>query len=130
MTRSCVCFGDVWRYRVNADGSRNENTVWEKQAVEAEPITRYKQTVVVINHTMYSFGGESYQPYMYHNGVMQLALGADGTGMSPLSRPPWTIDWALFSVSIVGVLVAYRTISGLRQKRAPGELGDLYTKLR
>lgn len=65
---SCICHGDTWMFSYH---SRE----WSKFDVGEEPITRYKQATVVYNNGLYSYGGESYKPYMYHNSMMRLQWG-------------------------------------------------------
>ena len=65
---TCTCFGDTWSYSL---GSRK----WIRlTSAGREPITRYKHSMVYHDGRMYSYGGESYKPYMYHNSVQSLDL--------------------------------------------------------
>ena len=61
----CQCFGDTWTFGLRDTDSKQ----WELYSVATEPITRYKQSAVLVDDVLYTFGGESYQPYMYHNSI-------------------------------------------------------------
>ena len=65
----CTCWGDSWLYDTN-------NKKWTVLNTTDAPIHRYRQNLVVHGQegAAYLFGGESYQPYMYHNAVNRLVL--------------------------------------------------------
>lgn len=65
----CSCYGDTWTYDTRT-------TRWTALNATNAPIHRYRQNVVVHARegAVYLFGGESYQPYMYHNAVNRLEL--------------------------------------------------------
>jgi len=65
----CSCYGDTWLYDTTTNA-------WSLLNTTDAPIHRYRQNVVVHGSegAIYLFGGESYQPYMYHNAVNRLAL--------------------------------------------------------
>lgn len=72
---SCTCFGDTWSYSLL-------DKAWKVVPVKEEPITRYKQSTVLYNSAIYTFGGESYKPYMYHNSVTRMAWASIATQQS------------------------------------------------
>jgi hypothetical protein len=84
-SRGCTCLGDTWVYDIAAQRFSLVN-------VPAEPITRYRQTMVERSGKLYVFGGESYKPYMYHNSVIELPLtehrGPSGVPMLRGGPPP------------------------------------------
>ena len=65
----CVCHGDTWTYD-------DRTGAWELLNATNAPIHRYRQSLVVSGEegALYLYGGESYQPYMYHNAVNRLQL--------------------------------------------------------
>lgn len=105
---SCTCFGDVWEYPT-ATGT---SAVWSPKAVVHEPITRYKQTSVLHAGSLYTFGGESYKPYMYHNSVAKIRLGAP----LPDSTIVATAKLAVAGLGLVSV--AYAVVSHFLAKQS------------
>eukprot|EP00040_Diaphanoeca_grandis_P030736 m.182396 g.182396 ORF g.182396 m.182396 type:complete len:443 (-) comp32113_c0_seq1:16-1344(-) len=75
---SCNCFGDTWLFSIHEQK-------WSRLEVNEEPITRYKQGAIIYQSALYTFGGESYKPYMYHNGISKLYWG-DTNGQEALSN--------------------------------------------
>lgn len=71
-TPSCVCWGDTWVFDI-------ENARWKALNVSHQPIHRYRQNLVLNQRdgALYLFGGESYQPYMYHNSVDKLVISGE-----------------------------------------------------
>ena len=69
----CSCYGDTWIYKHTPGGSG----AWTQINATDAPIHRYRQNVVAhpSEGAVYLYGGESYQPYMYHNAVNRLKLG-------------------------------------------------------
>jgi len=65
----CSCHGDTWTY--NIAGNQ-----WTQLNATDAPIHRYRQRLVVHGKegAAYLCGGESYQPYMYHNAINRLEL--------------------------------------------------------
>lgn len=98
---SCKCFGDTWTYSL-------ETHTWEMVAVDKEPITRYKQSLVLYKSAIYTFGGESYQPYMYHNSVTKLAWGLEATSSKSMTSANMTF---LQGVSVVVLVLAWAVVS-------------------
>eukprot|EP00038_Savillea_parva_P003312 m.123981 g.123981 ORF g.123981 m.123981 type:complete len:371 (-) comp11139_c3_seq1:2695-3807(-) len=97
---SCVCFGDLWRYpirKTTTEGGGDGEGGWVHVAVQQEPTTRYKQTGIVDGEFLYTFGGESYKPYMYHNSVSRIQLTPTIGESESL-----TVTWAKLSVAILG----------------------------
>lgn len=104
---SCVCYGDLWEYPV--DGSTA--AAWKERRVLREPTTRYKQTAVLHNDHLYTFGGESYKPYMYHNSVSRIFLGDAPTEST-------TAAMAKLAVAGLGIAaVAFAVVNHLRAQR-------------
>mmetsp|Transcript_1119 Transcript_1119/g.2384 ORF Transcript_1119/g.2384 Transcript_1119/m.2384 type:complete len:379 (-) Transcript_1119:1986-3122(-) len=71
-TPGCTCYGDVWIFDVG-------RSKWSVINATSPPIHRYRQNLVYNeqDRALYLFGGESYQPYMYHNAVDKLTLSGD-----------------------------------------------------
>lgn len=65
----CSCHGDSWVYEA-------ATRTWTNLNATDAPIHRYRQSLVVhgAEGAVYLYGGESYQPYMYHNAVNRLQL--------------------------------------------------------
>ena len=81
MLPGCKCYGDTWIF----DTAGGE---WIAANASDAPIHRYRQSLVLdaASGAVYLFGGESYQPYMYHNAVNKLVLS--GPKMTKLLQPP------------------------------------------
>eukprot|EP00048_Salpingoeca_helianthica_P020672 m.7868 g.7868 ORF g.7868 m.7868 type:complete len:394 (+) comp5113_c0_seq1:52-1233(+) len=85
-TGSCKCHGDTWVLNLLT-------LQWTQQS--AIIATRYHHTIVALQDTIYTFGGESYSPtYMYHNSVSSLLI----TNSLPI--PP-----LFFALSAIAVLL-------------------------
>ena len=67
----CKCYGDTWVFETRTNA-------WTQINATDAPIHRYRQNLVVHARegAVYLYGGESYQPYMYHNAVNRLLLPA------------------------------------------------------
>jgi len=65
----CSCYGDSWLFDTTTQS-------WSSLNASDAPIHRYRQNVVVHGRegAIYLYGGESYQPYMYHNAVNRMEL--------------------------------------------------------
>jgi len=85
----CKCYGDAWIF----DLTTNEWSAVNFTDVDGAPVTypspaipihRYRQSFMLNDDdgALYLFGGESYQPYMYHNAVDKLVLS--GEKLTPL----------------------------------------------
>ncbi len=102
---SCKCFGDVSRFNVSS------RTWTEISVPEGTLIGRYKQGTVAYRGALYTFGGESYSPYMYHNSVQRLPLFPAAHARGPSD------GWAsLFSPALVvlGLVVAFAVLLSVR----------------
>lgn len=73
-SRGCSCKGDTWLYDPATPEGKPK---FELVRVDAEPITRYRQSTVEYQGRFYIFGGESYKPYMYHNSISELTMGEE-----------------------------------------------------
>lgn len=111
----CKCFGDSWTFDLAAGSD------WEHLQTGEEPVSRYKQSMVVSDGVLYTFGGESYEPYMYHNSI--LALGLTTTVALAPTEMLWSSSFllgatALFGVAGMIVLGLFYVLRGRRQVRA------------
>jgi hypothetical protein len=81
----CICFNDVAVFPLAPAFGKEEQRWHTLDVPGTQPITRYKQSAVLLGSTLYTFGGESYQPYMYHNSIetLQLALHAADADSRP-----------------------------------------------
>jgi len=45
---------------------------WSTVSVEDEPLGKYHSSTVFLQDALWTFGGESYTPHMYHNSVQRM----------------------------------------------------------
>ena len=88
----CKCFGDVWTF----DPVAAQPEPWRELPAENNIFTRLKQRAVLHNGTIITTGGESFEPYMYHNSVQVLYM----------SRTPPPLPWRLPTVTLSPIEMA------------------------